>query len=293
MSVIALLQTNPVLALAVSAVLGLLVGSFLNVVIHRLPLMLERDWRRQCAEFEADPHALENAADEPFNLLVPRSRCPGCGHGISVLENIPVVSYLALRGRCSACGMSISSRYPVIEALAGALSVVVVWHFGVNLAAIGALFLTWALVAVSVIDIDRQLLPDAITLPMLWLGLLLNSWGVLVPLHDAVLGAAAGYMTLWLVFHGFKVVTGKEGMGHGDFKLLAMLGGWLGWQAIPGVILLSSLAGAVVGLSLIALRRHERSTPIPFGPYLAAAGWISLLWGSDLAEAYLSFVGLT
>lgn len=257
----------------------------MNVVIHRLPKMLEQQWQAQCAELLEQP--LPNAKLPVFNLVTPRSRCPACGHAISALENIPVVSYLALRGRCRECGTRISARYPAVELLCGFLTGAVAWHFGFGIAAAGAMLLGWALVALCFIDFEHQLLPDNITLPFVWLGLGFNMLGVFASLESAVIGAVAGYLSLWSVYHLFKLATGKEGMGYGDFKLLAMLGAWLGWQVLPVVILLSSLVGACVGLGLIALRSHDRDIPIPFGPYLAVAGWIAMLWGHDLIAWYL------
>lgn len=285
------LQTSPPLAIAVAALFGLAVGSFLNVVIHRLPLMLERQWRRQCREvLGAEPEA---PPQEPFNLVTPGSRCPHCGHPIGPLENIPLLSFLVQRGRCRHCAGPIALRYPLVELLTALLSAVAVWHFGVTVQALFALTLTWALVALAFIDLDRQLLPDGITLPFLWLGLLLALFGVFTDLRAAVIGAAAGYLSLWLVFHLFRLLTGKEGMGYGDFKLLGLFGAWLGWQALPVVLLLSSVVGAAVGIALVALRGHDRNIPIPFGPYLAAAGWIALLWGEDLSAWYLRWAAGT
>lgn len=284
MNPLLVLQANPVLALAMAFVLGLVLGSFLNVVVARLPVMIERDWRRECAHTETREH---HTPEEPFNLVVPRSRCPHCGHRIGALENIPILSFLALRGRCAHCGVRIGWRYPLVEALTGVLSLVVVWRFGVGAAAAGALLATWMLIALTFIDLDQQLLPDTLTLPLLWLGLLFNLDGTFAPLAEAVVGAVAGYLTLWLVFHAFRLLTGKEGMGYGDFKLLGALGAWVGWPLLPLVVLLSSLVGALVGIALIAFRRHDRNVPIPFGPYLAVAGWVALLWGHELLGAYL------
>jgi len=265
---IELLQSSTAFLAIVTGLLGLLVGSFLNVVIHRLPKMMEREWAAQCAELRGE----ELPAPERYNLVVPRSACPSCGHRISAIENIPVVSWLALRGRCRGCRAPISARYPVVEALTGALSAGMALHFGFGLPLAGALVFTWVLVAAAFIDLDTTLLPDDLTLPLLWLGLLLNLGGTFVPLSDAVIGAAAGYMVLWLVYQGFKLLTGKDGMGFGDFKLLAAIGAFLGWKLLPIVILFSSVVGAAVGIALIVFARHGRSTPIPFGPYLAAAG---------------------
>ncbi|MHB8746410.1 MAG: prepilin peptidase, partial [Gammaproteobacteria bacterium] len=282
MLLIEFLQTNPTAFIVVAAILGLLVGSFLNVVIHRLPLMMEAEWRQQCAELNAP---LVDAAAPAINLMTPRSRCPHCGHAITALENVPVLSYLFLKGKCSACAKPISARYPVIEALSGVLTALVAWHFGWSWQAGAAMLLTWALIALSVIDFDHQLLPDSITQPFIWLGLALSlfgSGGVFVDTRTSLIGALAGYMSLWLVYQLFKRLTGKEGMGYGDFKLFALFGAWLGWQLLPAIILLSSLVGAIVGIGLIVVRGRDRNLPIPFGPYLAAAGWIALLWGERM-----------
>jgi len=271
---------------AVAGLLGLCVGSFLNVVIHRLPKMMEQDWHAQCADLRGETQSTATV----LTLARPRSRCPSCGHQITALENIPIISYALLRGRCSSCGTSISPRYPVVEAVTGLLSAYAVWHFGPTPQGAGALLLIWALIALTGIDFDTQLLPDSITLPLLWLGLAFNLAGTYVDLFSAVIGAMIGYLTLWSVFWLFKLATGKEGMGFGDFKLLAALGAWLGWQMLPAIILLSSIVGAVVGISLIVATRHGRNTPIPFGPYLAAAGIIALFWGPQLTRSYLGLM---
>ncbi len=273
--------------LAGALIIGLLVGSFLNVVIHRLPQMLEREWRAQCAELCDEP--IPEAP--PLNLLTPASTCPACGHRIRAWENIPIISYLLLRGRCSACGSAIAKRYPIVELATGLLSVAVIWQFGAGAQGLFALLLLWALIALTFIDYDTQLLPDQITLPLLWLGILVNMQGVFVPLTDAVIGAVAGYLVLWSVFHLFRLLTGKEGMGYGDFKLLALLGAWLGWQLLPQIVLVSSLVGAAVGIGLIVAGGRDRNHPIPFGPYLATAGLIALLWGPALNDAYLQLAG--
>lgn len=281
-----------------AALLGLVVGSFLNVVIHRLPRMLERDWRRQSHEVL---HPGEPAPDPgpPFDLMRPRSACPACKAQIKAWHNIPVLSYLALGGRCAACGMRISARYPLVEAFTALVSALVAVRFGLTLEGTGALLLCWSLIALAVIDLDHQILPDIITLPLLWLGVLVAIVGdrggghqVLAGLESSVIGAMAGYLSLWLVYHGFRLATGKEGMGYGDFKLLAALGAWLGWQALPLLILLSALVGALVGITLIIVRGRDRQLPLPFGPYLAAAGFVALLWGQPLTEAYLRASGL-
>jgi leader peptidase (prepilin peptidase)/N-methyltransferase len=271
---------------ALSLIVGLLIGSFLNVVIHRLPKMMERVWREQCAELGSTP--AETAAEPvTYNLFVPRSSCPACGAPITALQNIPIVSYLWLRGRCARCQSRISARYPIVEAVTGLFSGYLAWHFGPTEAAVAAIVFAWVLIALTGIDLDTQLLPDDITLPLLWGGLLINIGGVFTDLRSAVVGAIVGYLVLWSVYWIFKLLTKKEGMGYGDFKLLAAIGAWLGWQMLPLVILLSALVGAVVGICLIVFARHGKSVPIPFGPYLAGAGLIALLWGHQIAEAYL------
>ena len=290
-------QASPGMFAATAAILGLVMGSFLNVVILRLPVVLDRRWRRQCEELTgaaSASRALSSAAGdtERFDLVAPRSRCPHCGHPLGVLENIPVVSYLWLRGRCSACGKRISLRYPLVETLTALLSAVVAWRFGFTLAAAGALALTWTLIALTFIDYDHQLLPDDLTLPLLWFGLLLNVTNAFVPLSSAVIGAAAGYLSLWLVYHAFRLLTGKEGMGYGDFKLLAALGAWVGWQQLPLIILGASFFGAIVGLVCIWVFGRDRHVPIPFGPCLCVAGWVTLLWGEAVTRWYLQFARL-
>jgi leader peptidase (prepilin peptidase)/N-methyltransferase len=290
MALVDLLQSNHAFLVMVTAVLGLMVGSFLNVVIHRLPVMMEREWRSQCN----DLLELETSSDneEDYSLIRPRSRCPDCGHQISALENIPVFSYLALRGRCSECGTRISPRYPLIEMLTAILSGIVAWHFGYGWPLAAALLFTWSMIPLSVIDLEHQLLPDAITLPVLWAGLVLSLFGIFVDSTTSIIGAVAGYLSLWTVYQVFRLITGKQGMGFGDFKLLALCGAWMGWQALPAIIVLSSLVGAVVGISLILVRGRDRNIPIPFGPYLAAAGWLALLWGDQITQTYLRFAGL-
>jgi leader peptidase (prepilin peptidase)/N-methyltransferase len=274
---------DPAVAMATAAIVGLLVGSFLNVVIHRLPRMLERGWHAQCAELRGDAPV----QSERYDLVVPRSACPSCGHKIGAHENVPVVSWLLLRGRCSACGTAISPRYPFVELLAGALAVAAVFRFGPGWQAVAACGLLWALVALTFIDLDTQLLPDDVTLPLLWAGLLANLFGLFVPIEEAVIGAIAGYLSLWSVYWAFKLIRGKEGMGYGDFKLLAALGAWMGWKVLPAVVLLSSAVGAIIGLSLIAFRGRDHQQPLPFGPYLAIAGAIALFAGRPLVELYL------
>ncbi len=287
------LTSNAVAALVTTGALGLVIGSFLNVVIHRLPVMLERTWLRQCQEMSgAETSAVD--AEETYNLITPRSRCPHCNHNITALQNIPVISFLWLKGKCVACGHPISWRYPVVELLTAILSMVVVWHFGMTFAGGAALLFTWMLIVLTIIDFDHQILPDNLTLPLIWAGLLVNLYPnpTFAPLTSAVIGAIAGYLSLWSVFHIFKLITGKEGMGYGDFKLFAAFGAWLGWQNLPLIILLASLVGAIMGGALILVLGRDRQLPIPFGPFLCAAGWIALLWGSDLTRFYLQFVGL-
>jgi len=270
---------------------SLCIGSFLNVVILRLPKMMHQDWRCQCEEFLEVPEA-QRKQEETITLSKPASTCPSCGHRIRAWENVPVVSWLLLRGKCSSCKSRISVRYPLIEAVTAAFSVVTVLLLGPTEAALWALLLVWALVALTVIDFDTQLLPDSITLPLMWLGLVLNYFGVLTDFESAFWGAVAGYLSLWSVYWLFKLATGKEGMGHGDFKLLAALGAWLGWQLLPAVILLSSLVGAVVGIALMVFKKHGREVPIPFGPYLAAAGLLGLWFGAEIQAAWFGFLGV-
>lgn len=279
-------------------IVGLLIGSFLNVVIYRLPIMMYRGWRKECLEFlELAPEALpvmkstgnlQLTEEEPFNLVLPLSRCSSCKTPIKPFQNIPVFSYLLLKGRCAHCGAKISWRYPAVELLTAGLSAVVAWHFGYNLQTAFALLFTWSLIALAFIDIDHHLLPDSINLPVLWLGLILSLFEVFTDAHSSIIGAAAGYGTLWIVFQLFKLATGKEGMGFGDFKLLALFGAWLGWQSLPLIIILSSLTGAIFGVATIIFAKRNHSMPIPFGPYLAVAGWIALIWGEAIKQNYLS-----
>jgi len=277
------------LALAACALLlGLIIGSFLNVLIHRLPIMLSRDWTTQSQEMLGLPPEPKGAT---YNLLLPHSECPHCAHKIRAWENIPVVSYLMLGGKCANCRAKISLRYPLVELATGVLSAFVVYHFGLGWQAAAFLVLTWGLLAMSLIDADHQLLPDVLVLPLLWLGLIVNGQGLFTNLYDALWGAVAGYLSLWLVYWAFKLITAKEGMGYGDFKLLAMLGAWGGWQILPLTILLSSLVGAVLGVLMLRMRNAQTSTPIPFGPYLAIAGWIALLWGDQITTSYMQFAG--
>jgi leader peptidase (prepilin peptidase)/N-methyltransferase len=298
MSAIDLLASSPAFFVGTCLVFGLLIGSFLNVVIYRVPLILERQWREQCAELAAADTASAAAGSgtqrEPFNLVVPRSACPSCKAPITALQNIPVLSYLFLKGRCANCGTRISVRYPIIEALTGILSAAVAWKFGFGGPTFAAIVLTWFLIALTFIDVDHQLLPDNLTLPLLWIGLLLSLWGPQGPgaalpmdMRSSLIGAIAGYLSLWSVYHLFRLLTGKEGMGYGDFKLFAALGAWLGWKMLLPIILIAAAVGAVVGVAMLAMRGQNRSTPIAFGPFLAAAGWLMLMFGQELVMGYL------
>ena len=295
-----LYSSSPALFAGSVFLIGLIVGSFLNVVIYRLPIILEREWRTQAADVLACGLAsASEPANERFTLSTPRSACPNCKAPITAWQNIPIVSWLVLRGRCASCQTKISVRYPLVELATGVLSAWVAWHFGFGMPAACALLVTWSLIALTGIDIDHQLLPDNITLPLMWAGLVAAvaigpSLGAALPVSpkDAVIGAAAGYLSLWLVFHAFKLATGKEGMGYGDFKLFAALGAWLGWKLLPLVIILSAATGAVLGLLMIALRGRDRSAPMPFGPYLAAAGWLAMMYGDSLVNGYLRVSGL-
>lgn len=268
---------------SLAGVIGLLIGSFLNVVIHRVPKMMQRE----SDNYVASESNKELPFTDQYNLMVPRSACPHCGHKITALENIPVISYLAIRGKCTQCKAHISARYPLVEMLTGALSAFMIWHFGTSLAGLASVLFVWLLIAMTFIDADTQLLPDDLTYPLLWCGLLVNLNGSFTSLESAVIGAAAGYLSLWSIYWLFKLATGKEGMGYGDFKLLAALGAWMGWTMLPVIILLSSLVGALVGISMILFAKMNKSKPIPFGPYLAAAGLIALLWGQSISQNYL------
>ena len=268
-------------------------GSFLNVVIYRLPEMMRREWNSQCKELlemNQGEEFLGYEKSQPFNLAVPRSRCPNCNHDIRAHENIPVISYVFLRGRCSSCKNSISARYPLLELVTGLLSGYIAYVFGFSATTLTLLILTWTLIALTMIDFDHQLLPDSMTLPLLWLGLIINSQGLITDLSSAFWGAVMGYLSLWSVYWAFKLVTGKEGMGYGDFKLLAALGAWIGWQMLPLIILLSSLVGAIIGVALIALKGRDHSQPMPFGPFLAIAGWIAVIWGKTINDYYWQFL---
>ena len=275
---------EPVVAMVIAAVVGLCVGSFLNVVIHRLPKMLERGWRAQCAELNGESHA----AEPTYNLVVPRSACPACGQRINVWQNIPVVSWLVLHGRCAGCKAPISVRYPVVEVLGALVAACAVWRFGATPAGLAACILLWSLLALTVIDFDTQLLPDNITLPLVWLGLIVNLGEVFTALPNAVIGAVAGYLSLWTIYWLFKLIRGKEGMGYGDFKLLAALGAWLGWQVLPVIVLLSSVVGAAIGITLIVFKGRDHSVPMAFGPYLAIAGALALFFGPNLVKLFFA-----
>ena len=283
MSLIQSFQAFPALFVTAVTVMSLAIGSFLNVVIHRLPKMLERQWRDELSELNDQ----EVAASPRYNLMVPRSACPACGHAIGALENVPLISYLALRGKCAGCKARISPRYPLVEALTGVLSGYIAWRYGFTWQTLALLVFVWSMIALAFIDLDTFYLPDDITLPLVWAGLLANMGGLFVDLQSAVIGAIAGYLALWIVFWGYKLATGKDGMGYGDFKLLAAIGAWLGWKMLPVVILLSSLVGAIVGISLIVFARHGRNVPIPLGPYLVLGGLIALFWGDQLLHYYL------
>tara|TARA_R110000737_G_scaffold53907_6_gene75777 strand:+ start:4884 stop:5747 length:864 start_codon:yes stop_codon:yes gene_type:complete len=287
------MSNSPAFFFAIVFIFSLMIGSFLNVVIYRLPKMLEQGWKRECREFLADelPKVKKSSDDAIITLSTPRSTCPSCQHKIRFYENIPVVSWLFLRGKCSQCQNKIALRYPLVELATALLSVVIAANFGVTLTTLFLLILTWGLICLTLIDFDHMLLPDQITLPLLWLGLLVNINGAIVPLSDAVIGAVAGYMSLFSIFWLFKLITGKEGMGHGDFKLVALFGAWIGWQLLPLLILMASAVGAVIGISLMIFSNHQREQAIPFGPYLAVAGFITLLWGEGMWLWYLS--GLT
>ncbi|HEC25971.1 MAG TPA: prepilin peptidase [Gammaproteobacteria bacterium] len=292
-AVLSLFESNVVLISSIS-LLGLFFGSFLNVVIYRIPLRLQHEWRTECKEFlEIESSSTDNQETAPpENIFTSRSHCPRCGHLITALENIPVLSYLLLRGKCSECSTRISPRYPAIEILTAILSGLVAWSFGLTPALPFLLILVWSLIALSFIDFDHKLLPDTLLLPILWLGLLVNSQGLITDIHSSLYGAVAGYLSLWLFYQAFKLLTGKEGMGYGDFKLLALIGAWLGWQMLPLVILLSSLVGAVTGILGILILGRNRQLPIPFGPYLSIAGLIALFWGQEIIDGYLQFAGL-
>jgi leader peptidase (prepilin peptidase)/N-methyltransferase len=276
------------MAAGTGLIFGLVVGSFLNVVIHRLPRMLEQEWRQECAELSGQ----ETPPSETLSLVTPGSRCPHCGTPIKPWHNVPLFGYVLLRGRCAACSAPIGLRYPLVELATGLLTAAVAWRFGLSWEGLAAALLTWSLVALTVIDIDHQLLPDRITMPLVWTGLLFSVWGLFTTPGDAIVGAVSGYLSLWLVFQGFRLATGKEGMGFGDFKLLAVFGAWFGWQLLPQIVLVSSVVGAVTGVAMMAAGRQGRGQPIPFGPFLAVAGWIALMWGAEINRIYLDLTGL-
>lgn len=286
---ITLMTNSPTYFYSIVFIFSLLIGSFLNVVIYRLPKMLEQGWKSECREFLADELAKPIKTDDSLiTLSTPSSSCPSCQHKIRFYENIPVISWLFLRGKCSQCQAKISLRYPLVELATALLSVVIAAHYGVTFTTLLLLVLTWSLIALTLIDVDHMLLPDQITLPLIWLGLLVNINAAIVPLSDAVIGAVAGYMSLFSIFWLFKLITGKDGMGHGDFKLVALFGAWLGWQLLPLLILMASAVGAIIGISLMVFKNHQREQAIPFGPYLAIAGWITLIWGNGIWSWYLS-----
>ncbi len=287
MSVIYFLQTHPALFIFSMTMLGMCIGSFLNVVIYRLPKMMQQDWHEQCCEL-LDIKNEDVTEQQKVNLVFPGSSCPSCQHKITALENIPVISYLFLKGRCRSCNTRISLQYPIIEMFTGLATAYVAWHFGFSLQTLFAVFLTWALISLSMIDLEHSLLPDDITLPFMWLGLACNIFGVFTDIYSSLIGAMLGYAILWIIFMSFKVATGKEGMGYGDFKLLALLGAWLGWQSIPLIILLSSITASIIGLAMIIFKGRDKAAAFPFGPYLAIAGWITLIWGKELTALYLN-----
>lgn len=290
-----LFEASPFVFIGVTFAFALLIGSFLNVVIYRLPIMMEREWREQCKALAEEP--VGDIPEGRFDLVVPRSRCPYCGHGITALQNIPVISYLTLGGRCANCKRSISPRYPIVEFVTALLAAFTAFHFGFGAEGFMAIVLTLTLVPITMIDIDHQLIPDSIVLPLMWVGLIMSLFypqdgatTLFLSPRDAILGAVAGYMTFWTVFQVFRLLTGKEGMGYGDFKLLAALGAWLGWQSLPTIVMMSAFVGAVVGLTLILFKGRDHKIPMPFGPFLAAAGWITMLYGEEIRLAYIEFM---
>jgi len=288
MTIATFFATYPLALLCFALVLGLIIGSFLNVVIYRLPVMMQREWTEQCHEFLELEDDHKKTSDNPatLNLAKPDSHCPKCKHELTAFENIPILSYLLQAGKCRNCKAPISLRYPLIEAVTGIVTLLIAYQYGYSWLTLAILILTWSLIVLTMIDYDHQLLPDVITIPILWLGLIINYFGLITTLEAAVLGAVAGYLILWAVYWLFKILTGKEGMGQGDFKLLAALGAWMGWQALPQIILLSSLIGALIGIGLILIKGRDKNIPIPFGPYLAGAGFVSLLWNEELAQLY-------
>jgi leader peptidase (prepilin peptidase)/N-methyltransferase len=289
-NIIVLFQSLPWAFYSTILFLGLCIGSFLNVVAYRFPLMMERDWKNECHEFlELEP-PLFNDRLTSLNLATPTSACPNCGHNLRAWENIPVISYLLLKAKCSSCKTSISAQYPIIEFLTGIASLVIAYKFGVTLQTVAALFFTWALIALTLIDLKKQLLPDSITMPLLWCGIFISLFHVFTDLKSSVIGAIAGYLILWSVFHLFKLLTKKDGMGYGDFKLLSALGAWVGFSYLPQIILISSVVGSIAGISMLILGKTKQQQPIPFGPYLAVAGWIALLWGEQINTSYLAFL---
>jgi len=286
MLTIQIFQSQPVFFTFAMLLLGMCIGSFLNVVIYRLPIMMQRDWHAQCCEL-LDIKNEDATEQEKINLVLPRSTCPACKHKITALENIPVISYLFLKGRCSSCKVKISPQYPIIEIITGLMTACIAWQFGFNLQTLCAVFFTWALISLSMIDLETSFLPDDITLPFMWLGLACNIFGIFTDIYSSLIGAMLGYGVLWIIFMSFKAVTGKEGMGYGDFKLLALLGAWLGWQSLPLIILLSSVTASIIGIAMIIFKGRDKAAAFPFGPYLAIAGWIALVWGDQLTGIYL------
>lgn len=291
MDLFSVLEQSTLLLLSFTGILGLLIGSFLNVVIYRLPIMLQRGWRSECLTF-LEQEDSNKSTDKPFNLSAPKSHCPSCNHRVRAIDNIPVISYLILKGRCRDCNASISCRYPIVEVVTGILSLIIANKFGFSLQTAAALIFVWSLITLTMIDFDTQLLPDNITLPLIWLGLFISLFHVFIDSGTAIIGALAGYLSLWSVYWMFKLVTGKEGMGHGDFKLLAAIGALLGWQMLPLVIMLSAFVGATLGLLLIVIKGHDKNIPIPFGPYLSAAGFIALVWGESINQYYVQYFAL-
>lgn len=293
MSWLDIVAAHGALWVPVSLLGGLIIGSFLNVIIYRLPRRMEQEMAEACAQQQGEDVA--GTSNEWFGLkflITPASNCPSCGHKIRSWENIPILSYLLQKGRCSACGTAISIQYPIVELVSGLLTLFVVWHFGFTWSTLWVLLLTWALLAMSVIDIHHQLLPDVLILPLIWLGLLINQAGLFTDIQSSIYGAIGGYLFLWFIYHLFLLIRGKEGMGYGDFKLFALFGAWAGWQLLPQILLLSSVVGAIVGVGMILFRGRDKSIPIPFGPYLAVAGWIALLWGKEINQTYMQFAGL-
>ncbi|HIQ14954.1 MAG TPA: prepilin peptidase [Leucothrix sp.] len=285
------LRENPTFFLIVVGLFSLLIGSFLNAAIYRIPIMLQQSWREECEELFGG-ESEQSTPKEKFNLMVPRSQCPSCGHMITALENIPVLSYLFLGGKCSSCKNKISIQYPVLEILTTLVSVFVAWNFGFGWQTLAALLFTWVLILLSMIDAKTMLLPDNLTLPLMWFGIAVNYHGLFVDLQSSVLGAMFGYLSLWSLFHLFKLITGKDGMGYGDFKILAAIGAWGGWQILPFTVFAASTLGAIIGILLIVIQRNKESQPIPFGPWLALAGFIGFIWRDEIITTMGRYFGL-